>query len=173
MKMRPEIAKSILAQKVVNGALVCQKTVSLLGDIKGKLVIELGGIGAVAEYLSANNDVKLCEETRLYFVYRRHLLPNSTVVEINMDPRLLNYSKPYYDVVIISGPQYLDIARRLSSSIIFDTESLTIEKIESAPDNITVNEPVTKDVVAQEGIEQQKNKQSDSDLLDRDVQEGP
>lgn len=173
MKMRPETAKSILAQKISAGQLVDEKTANLLNEIKdGARVIELGGIGIVAEYLATtkNCSVRLCEETRLYFVFRRNLLPKSPVIEINMDPRLLNYSKPYYDAVIINGPQYLDAARKLTSSIIFDTELLTIEKVNNAADNIAVDKPVTKNVVSETTVIVHPD--TYNDILNWDIQEG-
>lgn len=176
MKMRPETAKVLLAQKLESGQLVSEELAAILEEIPDNaFVIELGGIGEVSEYLanSKNCDVRLCEETRLYFVFRRNLLPKSSVTEINIDPRLLNYSKPCYDVVIINGPVYLEIARKLAKSLIVNIGDKSLERIQSAPDNTTVNQPVAEDMATQE-IAGQPVAQSERDNLhNRDIQEGP
>lgn len=176
MKTRPEVEKVKLAQKIAAGQLVSEDVANLLDQVEsGSFVIELGGIGAAAEYLAIAKQcsVRLCEETRLYFVFRRSLLPTSSVTEINMDPKLLNYSKPYYDVVIISSPVYLETARKLAKTLIINTSDLSLERINSAPDNTTIDQPVTEDVAAQETIGQEVAQQELDNLHDRVVQEGP
>jgi len=177
MKMRPETAKILLAQKLESGQLINEELAAILKDIPdNSFVIELGGIGEVAEYLATSKDcdVRLCEETRLYFVFRRSLLPNSSVTEINIDPRLLNYSKPCYDVVIINGPAYLEVARRLAKSLIVNISDLSLERINSAPDNTTVDQPVAEDMVVKKGVEEVSvNPITHNDLHDWDIQEGP
>lgn len=176
MKTRPEVEKVKLAQKIAAGKLVSEDVGTILNQVEsGSFVIELGGIGAAAEYLATTKqcNVRLCEETRLYFVFRRNLLPKSTVVEINMDPKLLNYSKPYYDVVIISSPVYLETARKLAKTLIINTSDLSLERVNSAPDNTTVDQPVTEDVATQEITGELAVQQDRNDILDWGLQEGP
>lgn len=145
--MRPESAKSVLAAALASCKLIDDDVANLFSDIKSMRVIELGGIGIIAEYLSAHNEVRLCEETRLFFVFRRHLLPKSTVIEINVDPRTLKYSKPYYDLVVIHGPAYLEQARMLSRNLIYDASTKTFERVVSATINTEVDQSEPKDVV--------------------------
>ena len=173
MKTRPEVEKVKLAQKIAAGQLVNEDVANLLDQVEsGSFAIELGGIGAAAEYLAVNKQcsVRLCEETRLYFVFRRSLLPNSSVTEINMDPKLLNYSKPCYDVVIINGPVYLEVARRLAKSLIINIGDFSLERINSAPDNTTVDQPVTKNVVTETTVT--VNPTTYNHILDWGLQEG-
>jgi hypothetical protein len=185
-KMRPEMAKSEFINKVfVKKSLVTPDEEAALSDIRDKRVLEIGGIGILAEYLSTRgNEVRLCEDDSLYFDYREHVVPTSTVVRLNTSPHNLKSAKPYYDYVIIHSDEYNGVAERMCKGEIINTNKIEeyIEKKkekkekgegnkknEQIKHDNEVNKSISENVVPQESTGPVNTNYS---IYNRDVQEG-
>lgn len=108
-----EIQRKKFAQAVKDQRLVDEDMAYILDEIPAdSTVLELGGIGFAAEYLSVNCDVVLCEEHPYAYEYRKHVVPNSDVQFLNLNPQKLNYSKPVYDYIIFTEPEHKEIAEK-------------------------------------------------------------
>jgi hypothetical protein len=160
--MRPEMAKSEFINKVfVKKSLVTPDEEAALSDIHDKRILEIGGIGILAEYLATRgNEVRLCEDDSIYFDYREHIVPTSTVIRLNTSPHNLKSVKPYYDYVIIHSEEYNGVAERMCKGEIINTNKIEeyIEKKkgkgnkknEQIKHNNEVNESISENVVPQE-----------------------
>lgn len=154
-KLRPEIAKSEFLNRIyVNKKLISDTLENLLKNIKGKKVLEIEGIGIIAEYISRNgNEVRLCEDDSIYFDYRAQVVPTSTVVRLNTNPHNLKSKKPYYDYVIIHSTEFEGVAKLMSKDkiILVDYQD-NIEKIyEQFEYNTQLDQPITKNAMPEKG----------------------
>ena len=155
-RIRPEIAKSEFLNRlhVKKSLIINQEFEDLIKNIRKSRILEIGGMGIVAEYLARNgNEVRLCEEDSLFFDYRSHVVPTSTVIRLNTNPHNLKSSKPYYDYVVIHSPEYEDIAKKMCKGKVFlvDYNDNIEEVYEQFEYNTSVDQPITKDIVPQEG----------------------
>ena len=111
-----EIQKRKFAEAVKNERLVSEEIAELLENVpEDSVVLEIGGIGFAAEFLSSNCDVSLCEENPYSYEYRKHIVPNSKVKFINVNPLRLNFSSPVYDYVLISEDIFAEVAKKYAS----------------------------------------------------------
>lgn len=154
-RIRPEIAKSEFLNRlhVKKNLVINPELENHLKDITKSRILEIGGIGMLAEYLARKgNEVRLCEEDSLFFDYRSHVVPTSTVIRLNTNPQNLKSSKPYYDYVIIHSPEYEDVAKKMCRGTIFLVDyNDKIEKIyEQSEYNPQLNEPISKNIVSEE-----------------------
>jgi len=116
-----EIQKRKFAQAVKDERLVSEELAELLNVVEqDSVVLEIGGIGFVAEYLSSNCNVSLCEENPYSYQYRKHIVPESKVQFINLNPFKLNFSTPVYDYVIISEDKFMDVAKTHASKAVIN-----------------------------------------------------
>lgn len=119
-KNKPELANSDARNKIINNTPLVDSVVSKnLDTIVNSKVIEIGGgLGEVSEYLSVmGNNVKLVEETRRFFVYRRNLFPDSKVVEMNVNPFAITTKLQHYDYAIIHSEDHLELAKSLATNV--------------------------------------------------------
>jgi hypothetical protein len=108
-----EIQKRKFKQAVADERLVDEELAYLLDTIPpDSTVLEIGGIGFAAEYLSVNCNVVLCEEHAYSHGYRKHIVPDSTVQFLNLNPKKLNYSKPVYDYILVNDHEHMEIAHK-------------------------------------------------------------
>lgn len=155
-KDQPEIA---VMKMRANSSLIGDDLKEFLSLVRDMTVIELdGSLGNVSEFLSTTNkSVRLCEEGRLYFVYRRQMWPKSTVVEMNIAPEALNNSRAYYDCVVIHDESKLAIAEKLSKRLIVNVGNLTIidkDKNDKASEHTAiVDSPFSENPFLEGGIE--------------------
>lgn len=151
-RVNPVISKSeFLHRLYTTKQLVNPELENVLKNIKKCKVLEIGGIGIISEYLSLNdNEVRLCEEDSLYFDYRRQVVPNSKVIELNTNPQQLKAIKSYYDYVIIHSLEYEEVALRMSKNIVYLLDNKDqIEKIyEKSKYNSAINKPVTENTLS-------------------------
>lgn len=119
----PELANMHARNLILEGKnLLDDATIDLLSFIKGAQVIEiLGGLGAVAEHLSEKgNNVRLVEESRLFFVYRRQIFPYSKVIEMNVSPSAIKVVTPYYDYAIIHSEDQKELALSMAKKAVIN-----------------------------------------------------
>lgn len=128
-KRVPELANMHARNLILEGnPLVDDETINLLSFINGSQVIEiLGGLGEIAEHLSEKgNNVRLVEESRLFFVYRRQLFPYSKVIEMNVSPSAIKVVNPYYDYAIIHSEEYKDLALSMAKKAVINVSTKEI-----------------------------------------------
>lgn len=137
-KRVPELANMHARSLILEGkSLVDDATIDLLSFIKGAQVIEiLGGLGEIAEHLSeTGNNVRLVEESRLFFVYRRQIFPYSKVIEMNVSPSAIKVVTPYYDYAIIHSDDQKELALSMAKKAVVNVS--TKEVYEKASVNNT------------------------------------
>lgn len=87
----------------------------LVGSTEGPILDIMSGLGVVAEALSESGcDVRLLEEQRLFFVYRKQLWPNSKVIEMNIHPSVFKTNKKIFYASIIQNDEFLEFAKSVS-----------------------------------------------------------
>ena len=142
---RPDLSKSRVPELAIsasrwreNGKHVDDDVADFLAPIVNSKVIEImGGLGLVAEHLSVKgNTVKLVDEDRLFFVYRRQMFPNSKVSEINNHPSVIQSQSQPYDYAIIYGNEFLPLAKNIAKSV-YNMSSLEIH----TNDEVTIYSP--------------------------------
>lgn len=134
----PELANMTARSLILEGKpLVDDSIIELVSFIKGAQVIELlGGLGEVAEHLSERgNNVRLVEEGRLFFVYRRQIFPYSKVIEMNVSPSAIKVVSPYYDYAIIHSDSQKELALSMAKKAVVNVS--TKEVYEKASINNT------------------------------------
>lgn len=151
----PELANMTARSLILEGKpLVDDSTIELLSFIKGAQVIELlGGLGEVAEHLSEKgNNVRLVEEGRLFFVYRRQIFPYSKVIEMNVAPSAIKVVTPYYDYAIIHSDDQKELALSMAKKAVVNVstkevyEKASVSNIKKSRANTKNEEPAVVDV---------------------------
>lgn len=125
-KRVPELANMHARSLILEGkSLVDDAVIELLSFIKGAQVIEiLGGLGEIAEHLSeTGNNVRLVEESRLFFVYRRQIFPYSKVIEMNVSPSAIKVVTPYYDYAIIHSDDQKELALSMAKKAVVNVST--------------------------------------------------
>ena len=125
----PELANMTARSLILEGKpLVDEATVDLLSFVNGSQVIEiLGGLGEVSEHLSERgNNVRLLEESRLFFVYRRQIFPYSKVIEMNVSPSAIKVVTPYYDYAIIHSDEQKELALSMAKKAVVNVSTKEI-----------------------------------------------
>lgn len=158
MKTRPELDVMTTKSKIKNGeSLLDDSVIDFLSSIKNGTGLELdGGLGLVSEHLSDRMKMRLCDDGRLYFTYRRQIFPKSSVMEMNITPNAISDKIAIVDYVIIHSPEWLELAKKLAKKMvitIYDLSTINVER-----NNEQVNIDNTK--VSREVTENRSNKQS-------------
>lgn len=144
MKIRPELDNMTVKSKIENKEnLLGEDIINLLSTIKNSTVLELdGGLGLISEHLSATNSVRLCDDGRLYFAYRRQLFPKSKVIEMNVPPSSINDNYKIVDYVVIHNNDFLDKAKKLAKkAVILTHEMLILENKEITNNEENIADP--------------------------------
>ncbi len=150
MKNRPELDIMSVRSMINNGEnLLSESVIKFLEFIENSTVLEIdGGLGLISEHLSATNRVRLCDDGRLYFVYRRQIFPKSSVIEMNISPTAISTKNPIVDYVVIHKPEFLDMAKKIAKKMVvlmYDMSVITSEVIENEKININ-NTEVTREI---------------------------
>ena len=128
----------------------------LVGNTSGFIIEIMGGLGIISEALSESGcDVRLMEEQRMFFVYRKQLWPKSKVTEMNMHPSAFKTNKKIFYASIIHGEEFLEFAKSIST-IVFNTENFTVTYEHETPVNNTENNTsVTENKTTESGNQQE------------------
>lgn len=177
MRNKPELDIADARAKIANGEnLLTEKQITFLASVEdGSTVLELnGGLGLVAEYLSARAKVRLCDDGRLYFTYRRQIFPESKVTEMNISPYMLSTNNKLTDYVVIHNLEFLEIAKKLAKKSVISMSDLSIIKPEVKNETVNINSPaddgsVTKDSGDKRISQEQSN--TNSNILNDEMQE--
>lgn len=173
MRNRPELDIADARGKIANGEklLTDEQKVFLEAIENGASVLELsGGLGLVGEHLSERANVKLCEDGRLYFTYRRQIFPESKVTEMNISPYALSTNNKLTDYIIIHSPEYIETAKKLAKKSVMLMYNLSIVEPEVKNGTVDINSSTNSGNVTKDNgdktISKRKSKAGDAVLND-------
>jgi hypothetical protein len=169
MKSRPELDIMVAKSKIEKGEpLLDESIINFLSFLKEGTGLELdGGLGLVSEHLSGRLKMRLCDDGRLYFTFRRQIFPKSSVMEMNITPNALSDKSPIVDYVIIHSPQWLDLAKKLAKKMVVTTYDLSGVNVGKYDEQIDINNTeVSREVTENRGNKKSNKKHStNSDVV--------